>query len=174
MKKKEILFPGFPKKCIPIPREWGISGMMHVLKFFIPIPTIPGNSGNGNGNSRELFIHRTSLIVRCDLVLRKYLLSYPPNICIKKGLVTKLLSDFENCDEKWNIIAIQIFLFFLKSFKKFPSSCIFMAARICQKKQISATSRRMDSIKRNFLNYNLTKSSEALSIFLLNIEVVKE
>ena len=42
------------------------------------------------------------------------------------------------------------------------------------KKPISATSQRMDFIKRNFLNYKLTKSSEALFVFLLNIEVVKE
>ena len=61
--KKKILFPGFPKKFIPIPGEWGISGIMHVLKFFIPIPTIPGNLGNGNGNSREFFIPRTSLVM---------------------------------------------------------------------------------------------------------------
>ena len=62
LRKKKILFPGFPKKFIPVPGEWGIPGMMHVLKFFIPIPTIPGNSGNENGNSREFFIPRASLV----------------------------------------------------------------------------------------------------------------
>ena len=48
-------------KFIPIPGEWGILGIMQVFGFFIPIPAIPGNTGNGNGNSREFFIPRTSL-----------------------------------------------------------------------------------------------------------------
>ena len=49
-------------KFVPIPGEWGISGMTQVLGFFIPIPAIPGDTGNGNGNSREFFIPRTSLV----------------------------------------------------------------------------------------------------------------
>ena len=49
-------------KFIPIPGEWGILGIMQVFGFFIPIPAIPGNTGNGNGNSREIFIPRTSLV----------------------------------------------------------------------------------------------------------------
>ena len=54
--------PGFPIELSPIPGDWGILGIMQVLGFFIPIPAIPGKTGNGNGNSREIFIPRTSLV----------------------------------------------------------------------------------------------------------------
>ena len=50
-------------KLIPIPGEWGILGMMQVLGFFVPIPAIPENIGNGNRNSREFSIPRTSLVL---------------------------------------------------------------------------------------------------------------
>ena len=45
-------------KFIPFPGEWGITGIMHILGLFIHILAIPGN----NGNFREFFIPRTSLI----------------------------------------------------------------------------------------------------------------
>ena len=55
-KKKKLRIS---KKLIPNPEEQGILGKIRVSEFFIPIPTILGNTVKGNWTTREFYISYT-------------------------------------------------------------------------------------------------------------------